>query len=78
MKPKVTASPRGGVGSNRRRTGSLQENEPDSASVRRRACDGWRSLGLARGPIERAAVTVKATLETMTWLGAGCPEGKAE
>jgi len=31
MKRKVTASPRGGVGSNRTRTGSLQEDEPDSA-----------------------------------------------
>jgi hypothetical protein len=38
MKPKVTASPRGGVESNRRRTSSLQENEPDSAEVVRRAC----------------------------------------
>jgi len=78
MKPKATASSRGGVGSSRRRTGSLQENEPDSAGVRWRACDGWRSLGLARGPIERAAVTVKAMLEPTAWLGAGCRDGKAQ
>jgi hypothetical protein len=30
------------------------------------------------GPIERAEVTVKATFGRITWVGAGCPEGKAK
>jgi hypothetical protein len=77
MKPKVTASPRGGVGSNRRRTDSPQDDEPVSAGWRGEPARPWRSLGLVRGPAGRAAVTDKATFGRTTWLGAGCPEGKA-
>jgi len=37
-------------------------------------------LGLAKPgkPTGRAEVTDKAMLGSTTWLGAGCPEGKAE
>jgi len=49
MKPKVTASPRGGVGSNRRRTDSLQEDEPDSAACGGEPATLRRSLIPARG-----------------------------
>ena len=58
-KPKVTASPRGGVGSNRRRTVGLQDDEPDSAG-----CD-WRACGFMAKPgiVMHAEVTVKAMHE---------------
>jgi hypothetical protein len=74
MKRKVTASPRGGVGSNRTRTCGPQEDEPDSAACRGEPASVWRSLERAG----RAVVTVKATFGRMTWLGAGRRDGRAE
>ena len=76
MKLKVTASPRGGVGSNRRRTDSPQGNEPGSAACSGEPARVERSLDLATSPIGRAEVTEKATSGRTTWLGVGCPEGK--
>jgi len=61
------------VESNRKRTDSPQENKPDSAAWRGEPAHAWRSLE----PTERADVTGKATFGPMTWLGVGCPEGKA-
>jgi hypothetical protein len=78
MKLKVTASPRGGVGSNRRRTDSPQDDEPDSAACSGEPARVERSLDLATGLTERAEVTEKATFGRTMWLGAGCPEGRAE
>ena len=78
MKRKVTASPRGGVGSNRTRTGSPQEYETDSAACCGELAMLWRSLALERGPTDRAEVTGKAPVGHMTWLGVGCLEGEAE
>jgi hypothetical protein len=75
MKPKVTASSRGGVGSNRRRTASLQGTNP----IRRRVAKNPRGVvksGPVEGPTGRTEVTAKATFGRTTWLGVGCPEGK--
>jgi len=77
MKPKATASPGGGVGSSRRRRGSPQDDEPDSAGWRGEPAHAWRSLG-SKDPTGRAEVTGKATFGRTTWLGAGCPEGRAD
>jgi hypothetical protein len=60
MKLKVTASPRGGVESNRRRMDSPQDDEPDSAACAgepARVGEAWTR----EGPIGRAEVTAKAT-----------------
>ena len=43
LKLKVTASSRGGVGSNQRRTGSPQDNELDSAGCDDEPAHSWRS-----------------------------------
>ena len=66
-KSKVTASPRGGVESNRRRTGSPQDDEPVSAGWIGEPAHTWRSLELTVG----AEVTVKASGGVHRVVGGG-------
>ena len=77
MKLKVTASPRGGVGSNRRRTDSPKGDEPVSAACGGEPARDWRSLG-PKGPIGRAEVTAKVTFETHDVVGVGMSGRQAE
>ncbi len=72
MTPKLkeTASSRGGVGSNRKRTGSPQDNELDSAGSDGEPAIPWRSLK----HIGHAGMAVKAMYGSPTWLEAECWE----
>ena len=65
-KLKVTASSRGGVESNWKRTGGPQENELDSAGCRDEPAHSWRSLKLAR----HAVLAHEAMPGHITWLEA--------
>ena len=69
-KRKVTASLRSGVGSNRKRTGSPQDNELDSAGSDGEPAIPWRSLKHTR----RAAMAAKAMSGLPSWLEAECWE----
>jgi hypothetical protein len=69
-KLKVTASSRGGVESNRRRTGSPQDDELDSAESDGEPATPWRSLK----PIGDAEMAVKAIYGSPSWLEAECWE----
>ena len=69
-KLKVTALLRGGVGSNRRRTGSPQDDELDSAVWCDEPARSRRSLEV----MKHAGVADKAVLWPMTWLEAECWE----
>ena len=64
------------VESSWKRTNSLQDDDPDSASWRGEPPHSWRSL--VSETIERVETTAKATLGQMAWLGVGCSEGKAK
>jgi hypothetical protein len=66
-KPKVTASSRGGVGSNRKRTGSPQDNELDSAVCNDEPAHTWRSLEHA----QHAGMAGKAMLRLHDVVGGG-------
>lgn len=69
-KLKVTASPRGGVESNRKRTGSPQDDELDSAGSDGELAIPWRSLKHT-GHAEMAG---KAMFGSPSWLEAECWE----
>ncbi len=77
LKPKVTASPGLSreadrrVESNRRRTGSPRDDEPDSAVCLGEPAETRRSLVPARGPAGRADVTAKATFGGHDVFGGG-------
>ena len=70
LKLKVTASSRGGVGSNRKRTGSPQDDELDSAGSDGEPAIPWRSLKHTG----HAAMAVKAMFRSPSWLEAECRE----
>lgn len=69
-KLKVTASSQGGVESNRKRTGSPQDDELDSAERDGEPAIPWRSLK----PIGHAEVAEKAMSGSPSWLEAECWE----
>ena len=69
-KRKVTASLRSGVGSNRKQTGSPQDDELDSAESDGEPAIPWRSLK----PIGHAAMAAKAMPGSPSWLEAECRE----
>lgn len=69
-KLKVTASPRGVVESNWKRTGSPQDDELDSAGCDDEPADSWRSPEF----VQHAGMAVKAMLGRITWLEAECRE----
>jgi hypothetical protein len=64
------------VGSNPRRRNSLQDDEPVSAGWTGEPATAWRSPGLVGRSAWRAAVT-RSPAGAITWLRAGCSEGKA-
>jgi hypothetical protein len=69
-KLKVTASLRSGVESNRKRTGSPQDDELDSAGSDGEPAIPWRSLKR----IGHAVLAVKAMSGSPPWLEAECWE----
>jgi hypothetical protein len=76
MKLKATASPRGGVGSSRKRTDGLQDDEPDSAGCGGEPTALGRSLGLT-DPSDALRRLSKRRSGHITWVGVGRPEGRA-
>ena len=69
MKPKATASPRGGVESSRRRTDGLQDDEPDSAGEAASLRLGGEAWVIR--PTGRAEATGKATIRAHHVVGGG-------
>ena len=71
--PSVTASPRGGVESNRRRTGGPQETNP----IRRGERGELPGRGRSLKHTQHAALAWKALLGRTLWLGVERQEGEA-